>query len=151
MLTSSIEPFLTRFERRNLRVEITVADPPPQALGDPALVRIILNNLFDNAVSYATPETEVHISCGVVNDKVEFRISNSTNCLPEHVERLFEPLFRHDKSRGESGAHLGIGLTLSLEAAMVTGGMLTVRKTEAERRNPVHAHPARRIDLLVFG
>jgi signal transduction histidine kinase len=42
---------------------------------------------------------------------------------------LFEPLFRRESSRHDAGAHLGIGLTLSLEAARAMGGDLTVAKS----------------------
>jgi signal transduction histidine kinase len=43
---------------------------------------------------------------------------------------LFEPLFRREASRHDSESHLGIGLTLSQEAARAMDGTLIARWTD---------------------
>jgi signal transduction histidine kinase len=103
---------------------------PISATGDATLLRIIFNNLFDNAVSYTPPGGEIRIRGDIVDGRVEIRISNQTDDLPDNLDRLFEPLFRKESSRSDAGAHLGIGLTLSLEAATAMGATLQVRKTD---------------------
>lgn len=93
------------------------------------MLRIILNNLFDNAVSYAAEEGEIRVAARVAGDRVIVEVANPVVDPPADPERLFEPLFRRDASRHDSDDHLGIGLTLSRDAAKALGGGLTARRT----------------------
>ena len=99
-------------------------------LGDPSLSRIILNNLLDNALSYTSAKGTVHMELGKTGDHAELRISNPTDSPAENPDQWFEPLFRRDPSRHDAGTHLGIGLTLSLNAANAMGWSLVARTTE---------------------
>ena len=128
-LTTCLEPFLPLFATREIVTVCEFSEVPLIAHGDLTLLRIILNNLLDNALSYATPRSEVRIRGRKLSRQVEIRVSNSAENLPENLQRLFEPLFREDPSRQDAGAHLGIGLTLSLEAATAMGATLKVGKT----------------------
>ena len=122
--------FQPLFDLRNIQVRYM---PEPtvtmQAMGDNTLVRIILNNLLDNARSYAPEGAEVIITTKRVNERVELSISNPTDILSKNIDRLFEPLFRYEESRHDAESHLGIGLALSLDAALSMGGTLIVSKT----------------------
>lgn len=130
ILAKCLEPFLPLFELRGLKVTRDPATVPMSATGDATLLRIILNNLLDNALSHAAPDGEIRIHSGIVDGKVEIRIANRADDLPENLERLFEPLFRKELSRNDASLHLGIGLTLSLEAATAMGATLHARKTD---------------------
>ncbi len=130
ILADCLKPFLALAERRGLQVKLDFPSQPLIALGDATLARIIFNNLMDNAVSYASPDSEIRICGSDTGGQVEFQIANVADDLPENVERLFEPLFRKDPSRSNAGTHLGIGLTLSLEAATAMGAKLQALKTD---------------------
>ncbi len=130
VLTDCQTPFLPLFQERGIRVIHDFPKDPLIARGDATLLRIIFNNLLDNALCYASPDSEIHLRGRITSARVEILLSNKTSDLPENLERLFEPLFRREASRNDSGAHLGIGLTLSLEAATAMGATLTVRRTE---------------------
>jgi signal transduction histidine kinase len=103
------------------------------ANGDLTLARIVINNLLDNAASHAPAGSEIRIDRQINGDRIELKISNPAHDLPADLDRLFEPLFRRDGSRQESESHLGIGMTLSLDAALAMGGSLHVRQPEADR------------------
>lgn len=130
ILAECLEPFVPLFEQRGLKFTRDFPAGPMSAQGDATLLRIIFNNLLDNAVSYAAPGGEIRIHGGLVGGKVEIRIANPASDLPENLDRLFEPLFRKESSRSDAGAHLGIGLTLSLEAATAMGATLQARRTD---------------------
>ncbi|MEO7101477.1 MAG: ATP-binding protein [Luteolibacter sp.] len=130
ILQDCLDPFLARFEERGLHVIEKFPAEPMMATGDATLVRIIFTNLFDNAASYTSAAGEIHIQGTVTDDQVEIRITNPTEELPENLERLFEPLFRKEARRTDAGTHLGIGLTLSLEASNAMGATLQAQKTE---------------------
>lgn len=122
-----LKPFLPRFREAGLSTEISLPPQPISVRADAPLLRVIFTNLLDNSLAYATPGTPVRISADATG---AFRIANRAASLPEDFERMFEPLFRQDPSL-HPGAHLGIGLTLCLEAATAIGAALDARETGA--------------------
>lgn len=127
ILRDCLEPLLSRFENAGLRVVSSFPDPPPLAHCDPMLLRIIVNNLLDNAICYATPGTEVILQVEAQDDWIALKMRNQAASVPENPGRLFEPLFRNDPPTTATSGHLGIGLTLSLEAALAMDGTLQAR------------------------
>jgi signal transduction histidine kinase len=123
-----LQSYLPVFAARGLRVARSSAAATPHAIGDRTLARIILNNLLDNAASHATPGSEIKIRHDHSHGWVAVSVANAAEDLPEDLERLFEPLFRRESLRHDADAHLGIGLTLSLEAATAMGATLQAHK-----------------------
>lgn len=115
--------------QRNLRLVTDLIDDDLIAIGDPTLVRIIFNNLLDNALCYALPESEIRVHGKRSGEQVEISVSNAAGDLPQDLGRLFEPLFRKETSRSDSASHLGIGLNLSQEAATAMGAVLSASRT----------------------
>lgn len=131
-LDTSLKPFSTKLDAANIRTEFISQPDLPPALADPVLLALIFNNLLDNAASYAPPGSTLAIATQAVADRIEISFTNPSEDLPEHLDRLFEPLFRRDESRSETGdSHLGIGLTLSQTAAQAMHGTLTVTRPAA--------------------
>jgi signal transduction histidine kinase len=126
-LMECLERFAPLLEQRGIGLAIGIPDNRLMVRGDATLLRIILNNLLDNALSYARSPSEVRIRAELAAGKVEFRLSNMTKGTIGNPERLFEPLFREDISRSDAGAHLGIGLTLARNAAGSMGTSLVAR------------------------
>lgn len=129
LLGERLRSFIPAFEKRGLKITRTRSQSPQLALGDITLARIVLNNLLDNAASHAPAGSEIVIRTGRANGRVQVSVSNPAEDLPDDPERLFEPLFRRESSRHDAESHLGIGLTLSLDAANAMGGTLQAHKT----------------------
>jgi len=124
MLSEALSEFAPALETAGLAVSITPKQGDFTALADPTLTRLILRNLIDNAATYAPLGSTITIHLSKNDDRISISISNPTTDLSENPDRLFEPLFRRDPSRTES-THLGIGLTLSREAAEAMQATLT--------------------------
>ncbi|MDP4625035.1 MAG: ATP-binding protein, partial [Akkermansiaceae bacterium] len=122
ILDETLAKFTKPIAANNITIETTGS--APTALGDPAMTGIILSNLLDNAISYSAPGSTISINLSAHPDHAEISFTNPSTDLPEDLERLFEPLFRRDSAR-TSNTHLGIGLTLSREAASAMSGTLT--------------------------
>ncbi|MES2440267.1 MAG: ATP-binding protein [Verrucomicrobiota bacterium] len=131
VLKDCLDPFLHQFAERGMRVNLDLPEERMIASGDRTLLRIIFNNLFDNAVSHAPANSELRIHARRLAGWVEIHIANRADGLPENPDRLFEPLFRKESSRSDSGSHLGIGLTLSREAAVAMGAALRADNQDA--------------------
>ena len=134
ILSSCSTGFKLRAKNAELQIQPVDGDHTFRALADPVLLRLIFNNLFDNAISYATPSTPLSVRMKHSKGLIETAMTNSCDEMPEYLERLFEPLFRKDASRTKTtDSHLGIGLTLSREAAGAMGGSLTASIAEQGR------------------
>ena len=133
LLSSCLPTFIPRAEETSIRIAPIEGDPSLRALADPVLLRLVFNNLLDNAISYATPGSTVTLEVSRSRNRIETAFTNSCEDMPKDLERLFEPLFRKDTSRTENGgSHLGIGLTLSREAAEAMNATLTADMPDKE-------------------
>ena len=125
-------------QRRGLTMDWDV--PPLTVVTDREKLRVIVRNLFDNAVSYADEGGHLRVSsrlCAaggqIIGDAaeedrtaVEIEVSNSGSALaPEQAEHVFDRFWRGDSSRGRGGNHCGLGLSLCRKMADLLGGRLT--------------------------
>ncbi len=94
---------------------------------DPEKLRLVLRNLFDNAVSYSSNRSSVEIRCRQMErtktNRVQFQITNTSSRLQQRdVPYLFERFWRADKSRSQTGRHSGLGLPLCRSLIRLLGG-----------------------------
>ncbi|EYC52344.1 histidine kinase [Hylemonella gracilis str. Niagara R] len=96
-------------ERRQIQLDCLWPEPPqgpPQWLGDPNLIVVLLRNLLDNATRYA-PEGST-VSLGFEVDRL--RVDNAGPALSaELLERLGER-FHRPEGQAESGSGLGVSI-----------------------------------------
>jgi signal transduction histidine kinase len=112
------------------KIEITAnCDGPCYADVDPNRIQQALANLLDNAVKYTREYGRISIECSSSDDTVQVRIKDDGIGIPVAEQpRIWDRLYRGDKSRG----HRGLGLGLSLVKAVVEahGGHVTVQSAE---------------------
>ncbi len=115
--------FAVRAEERGLCVDWEM---PASCVArcDPDNLRIVLNNLFDNAVTYADKGGRLGIVAGTTTERtVEISIANSGSEIePANAGRVFERFWRSDAARADTGVHAGLGLSLCERLARVMGG-----------------------------
>jgi two-component system sensor histidine kinase QseC len=96
---------------------------------DPAMLRLILNNLFSNALDYTVPAGKVRIALERSGQSIYLAVQNSVSDLTqEDLRHLFQRFWRKDAAR-TSSQHSGIGLSVSLAYAEALGLGLTARLT----------------------
>jgi signal transduction histidine kinase len=128
ILNDCLSSFSPVFKQKNLSLSLGLEMESTWAQADETLTRIIFNNLLDNASCYTDPGGEIRITARASENSVEIIFANTCNIPPNHIDRLFEPLFRSDSSRHDAASHLGIGLTLSREAAAAMNASLIARE-----------------------
>lgn len=84
-------------------------------LTDPAKLKVVISNLFDNATSYVDPGGTITISTSIDVDSTPVLTVTNTGCTltQEQVEHVCDRFWRGDKSRSATGVHSGLGLALS--------------------------------------
>lgn len=129
ILENCSETFHAAFQRKNIKFDLVLDDSIISVIADESLARIIFNNLFDNASCYSNFGGSFRVIGSKEGQKIIIRFSNTLDAKVDDVERLFEPLFRSNDSRHDAASHLGIGLTLSREAASAMNASLTASAT----------------------
>ena len=105
---------------------ILISDAPPglTALADAGRVRQVLANLLDNALKYSRPGGTVHVTGRSGEGRVQVVVADEGEGIPEEdLPRIFERLYRGDKSRSHRG--LGLGLSLVQAVLKAHGGDIT--------------------------
>ncbi|MGQ0619315.1 MAG: ATP-binding protein [Panacagrimonas sp.] len=111
-------------EDRSQRIDIQV-EPGLALVGHRNLLFQALVNLLDNAIKYGPEAGEVRVLARRLDDQVVIEISDRGPGIPEaERERVFERLYRLDRSRNTPG--LGLGLSLVQAIAQVHDGRVTL-------------------------
>jgi signal transduction histidine kinase len=97
-------------EEKNVALSLNA--PPGLVLqADRVRLSQVLANLVDNAVKYTPEGGRVEITAGESQGRIEIRVrDNGMGIPPEDLPRIWERLYRGDKSRAQKG--LGLGLCL---------------------------------------
>jgi signal transduction histidine kinase len=109
------------------RIEIkTEFSGPCYAEVDPSRMQQALANLIDNAVKYTPEGGSISVACAPVGRLIEVEVKdNGIGIPPEEQTRIWDRLYRGDKSRGQRG--LGLGLSVVKAVVHAHGGQVTVR------------------------
>ncbi|MBV8142476.1 MAG: HAMP domain-containing histidine kinase [Verrucomicrobia bacterium] len=112
------------------KIEITAnCEGPCYADVDPNRIQQALANLLDNAVKYTAEGGRISIVCSVFADNVLVRVKDNGIGIPiAEQPRIWDRLYRGDKSRGQRG--LGLGLSLVKAVVEAHGGRVTVQSRE---------------------
>jgi signal transduction histidine kinase len=91
-------------------------------------LRQVMANLVDNAVKYTAEGGRVALVAARTSDGIELRVTDTGVGIPEdEIPRIWDRLFRGDRSRSERG--LGLGLSLVKGVVEAHGGRVAVAST----------------------
>lgn len=107
-------------------VSLSVATPAAVVvLGDRTRLEQVAANLLDNALKYTPRGGRVDVELAPDGDGGVLEIRDTGRGIPaDELPRIWERLFRGDRSRGERG--LGLGLSLVKAIVEAHGGRVTV-------------------------
>ncbi|MFL5272774.1 MAG: sensor histidine kinase, partial [Anaeromyxobacteraceae bacterium] len=131
LVVRAAERFRTAHPDRPL--DVRIAEPLPDLVADPGLLRRVLDNLLDNARKYsdgAAPVTLVARGDGGAL-AVEVR-DQGIGIDAADLERLFTPFFRTDRSRARGTGGVGLGLALARKVVEAHGGRIAAESAPGE-------------------
>ncbi len=124
-------PHAALAQEHSLRVETRLA--PVTVSADPALLRSILGNLFENAADYAAPGGVIEITLQTDGPSVRLVVANQVeNFSATDVDKLFDRFWRKEEARS-GGRHFGLGLSLSRMFAQAMGWTLTAQLVDGRK------------------
>jgi signal transduction histidine kinase len=103
----------------------TEIDPAGQITADRNRLQLLLSNLLDNALKYTPNSGEVKIAAIFASNEVRITVTDTGIGIDEaDLPRIWDRLYRGDKSRSQRG--LGLGLSLVKAFVEAHGGSATV-------------------------
>ncbi len=114
------------------------ADEDVSVLGDAVRLRQIFGNLLDNAVKYSPEGCHIFVRCRKDGEWGVLEVDDDGPGVPaDERSRIFERLYRGDRSRGSRG--LGLGLSLVKALVEAHGGTVKVEDKPAVEDWPAGA------------
>ncbi|MFL6275219.1 MAG: sensor histidine kinase [Blastocatellia bacterium] len=97
-------------------------------MADRARLEQILYNLIDNAIKFNRPEGRVTINTEQQNGRAMIHIEDTgVGIAAQDLPRIFERLYRADKSRSRRTEGTGLGLAIVKHLVQAHGGEISVR------------------------
>ena len=119
------------FDNAEPGIELTDSPGTVMINADEALVRILLQNLVDNAVKFSLADSAaVTVSLEPSASLIRITISDDGAGIPEELaERVLEPFVKLDPSRGHRNVY-GLGLNLCQRVVDAHSGKIDIRQRE---------------------
>jgi two-component system phosphate regulon sensor histidine kinase PhoR len=119
---------LLESRRADTTVSITASIPTHlRVQADRTRLEQILYNLVDNAVKFNRPDGSVHIVANDSEDKVIISVQDTgLGISASDLPRVFERLYRGDKSRSRKTEGSGLGLAIVKHLVQAHGGEVSV-------------------------
>ena len=123
LLRQAVELFADAAEEKGVDLDVEAEADFVLAV-DAVRMRQVLANLLDNALKYTRPGGKVRLRAGAHADAALLEVEDDgIGIPPEDLPRVFDRLYRGDRSRSERG--LGLGLALVRAIVEAHGGSVS--------------------------
>lgn len=123
ILEDSAKIFMQR-SRHQIHTELEHA----MVQADPFLVKLIINNLLENAVKYTLPGTRISVTLKEEDEQVIFAvIDEGGGIADEEKEKIFEKFYRVGNENSRKTKGTGLGLYLVSQIVHLNKGSISVR------------------------
>ena len=120
----AVELYRDVADAKDVRLDVGTTTPAP-VMADRVRLEQVAANLIDNAVKYTPEGGRVTVDVLVVGGRAQLRVRHTGIGIPaDEQSRVWERLFRGDRSRAQRG--LGLGLSLVKAIVEAHGGSVRV-------------------------
>ncbi|MFZ9687573.1 MAG: sensor histidine kinase [Chitinophagaceae bacterium] len=125
LLTNAVDAFKIRYPGRKFLLE-KAGDL--HCVGDEFLIRLVINNIIDNAIKYTKADSDIAFECFEDNDSIEIHVKDQGEGIPSALKsKIFERFYRLEDERTRKSKGTGLGLYLSTKIINDHGGAIEVR------------------------
>jgi signal transduction histidine kinase len=132
--TQMVEEATAAFSKRNKsrQIEHQIA-PDLLAYGEEFLLRLVLNNLLENAVKYTPGGTPIRLEASEKEHFIEIRVIDQGAGIPElEKAKIFEKFYRLEDESKRKTKGTGLGLYLSSRIVSDHGGSLHIENNKPQ-------------------
>ncbi len=133
ILRQTVNTFQTRLNQRKIKVRFDSGEDKHILLeGDEDCLRQLFSNLLENTVRYTESPGTLKISAKYSGTGLRLDFEDSGPGVPEaSLERLFDRLYRVDRSRSRALGGSGLGLAICKEIVENHGGTIRAKNAES--------------------
>lgn len=114
LVKSLISDYQDYAESSNVKMVFSSPEELPEIYSDPLQIKLIIENLLDNAIRYIGEKGEVVISLSREKNKIKFSIKDDGIGIPEEDQRyIFQKFFRAKNARNYQTQGSGLGLYIA--------------------------------------
>lgn len=125
LVSQAVEVYRLVAEEKRIAIQVEAEAPCIHAV-DPVRLRQAFANLLDNAVKYTAEDGTVDVRCVRDGNEVVITIRDNGMGIPaDELPKIWDRLYRGDKSRSQRG--LGLGLNLVKAFVEAHGGRVEVK------------------------
>ena len=130
---------------KNITISASV-DAAGEITADRNRLQLLLSNLLDNAIKYTPNGGKIEISALFVSNEVRITVhDNGIGIDSADLPRIWDRLYRADKSRSQRG--IGLGLSLVKAFVEAHGGKATVTSTPGQGSTFTVTFPRKRASM----
>ncbi len=121
-----IETCRERYPNMTQRILVALPDDNPKVLGLRDFIRMMVDELLDNALKFSPEDGEVRLVLKVVNENLVLRIKDAGRGIaPEKQDEVWDAFKQLDREVHEQQG-MGIGLAMVQQSAIKHGGSCTL-------------------------
>jgi len=123
--------------KQDLELDLQLNDAEIEAPS--AHIEILLRNLLENAVKYATKNSAIQVKIESDETGTHFQVWNACETsIDAHIENWFEPFYRPDASRNSQTGGNGLGLSIVAALARTNGWLIEIKSRDSGIEASVH-------------
>jgi signal transduction histidine kinase len=129
-----VAAFKEEAEKKNIQIEFKESEKEtPKVLMDVEKVKLVIENLTDNAIRYTFPGGKITISVSSNKKEIEFKVQDSGVGIPmEQQPRVFTRFFRASNVMRMETEGSGLGLFTSKNIIEAHGGKIWFESKEGK-------------------
>jgi signal transduction histidine kinase len=125
LVEEALERFQSRLDELHFEVSLDLPADLPRVRVDRVTMLLVLDNLIDNAIKYASAGRVLTVRARVVDGRMRVEVADRGAGIPEaDVSRVFEKFFRGANAR-QGGS--GLGLSIARQILCDHGGDIAVQ------------------------
>ncbi|HEY5671561.1 MAG TPA: HAMP domain-containing sensor histidine kinase, partial [Anaerolineales bacterium] len=132
IITQGAAALRTRAEsdQKPMDIQFAPASELPLAMGDPERVRLILDNLLENAYYYTAPKGRITVQVHATGDEIQIDVQDTGIGIPEEAQaRVFERFVRGEHPFVLSTSGTGLGLSIVQHLVEMHNGRIWVESS----------------------
>lgn len=129
-LFSEFKPYI---KASNIKVEVFAQENLPKIFIDPSQIRLVLENLIDNAIKYIKGRGEIKIKLNQRDKNLYFEIKDNGVGIPKEDQKyIFQKFFRSENVMRQQTQGSGLGLYITKSIIERSGGKIGFESKEGE-------------------
>ena len=115
----------------NIKLDLKFQENLPKVFADSFQIRLVVDNLLDNAIRYITKGGEVKMKIERKNSKIYFEIKDSGVGIPQKDQKhIFQKFFRAENATRYQTQGSGLGLYIAKTIIEKSGGKIGFKSQE---------------------